>query len=101
MLDILKKQEKLFTSTLSLIPSENYSFYDDFQKVFQTDIANRYSFVNNPMFSKAFPGNTYAEECEREVEKQLKGAFKASHINLSPLSGMNALTILLASVGNI
>lgn len=98
--DLLLKQKNTFESSISLIPSENYAFYEDFKQVLDTDLNNRYSFFSNPIFTRAFPWHTYVQELEGYVIEKLSRLFKAKHINISPLSWMNALEIFFISMGN-
>jgi len=95
---LLLDQEEVFTSSISLIPSENYSFYEDFKLVFNNDINNRYSFFSNPVFSSAFPWHKSVQEIEKYVTLKLSTLFKAEYINISPLSWMNALEIFFMSM---
>lgn len=98
--DILQNQSDFFDSNISLIPSENYSFYKAYQGLSISDIGNRYCFSHNSTFSWAFPGHENYKEIQQEVEKGLKKLLKVNFLNLDGISWMNGLTTSIAAFTN-
>lgn len=98
---LLLQQKNIFESSISLIPSENYSFYEDYKYVLDSDINNRYSFFSNPVFTRAFPWHSCVQEIEKYVTEKLASLYKVQYVNISPLSWMNALEIFFMAMWEI
>lgn len=97
MKDLFTLHNELFLSSISLIPSENYSFYEQYHKKWISDISNRYCFSNNTQFSQAFPWHNYIEEIQEWTENKLKSLLNTDRLNLDAISWMNGLTTTISS----
>ena len=98
---ILKRQKKLFERSISFVASENYSFYNLYDDLINTDIGNRYSFFNNTRNNDSFPWHENILEIQEKTTNLLKNILSVDFVTISPLSWMNALFILLSSLSKI
>jgi len=93
----IKEQNIIFLNSISLIASENYSFYYDFSDIYFSDIWWRYSFLENKLFQKSFPWHEQITKLHEKVINDFKKLLKSSFLTISPLSWMNALLSILMS----
>lgn len=94
--DLLSHQ-KAFNERLYLVASENSPSITA-RLAFLTDVINRYYFPLEGNKSWAFPGNEWLEAIHNRCERLLKELTGAKYVNIRPISGINAMTIALASL---
>jgi len=89
-MNFVKQQHEVFLNTISLIASENYSFYDKFFDIYNSDLSWRYSFFENITFQKSFPWHENIVLNQSIVTDKLKKSFNSKYLTISSLSWMNA-----------
>lgn len=97
--DIIAHQEA-YKKRLYLVPSENSPSIAA-RLAFLTDLLNRYYFSLQEHRHWAFPGNEFIEKIYERCKSLLREATGAKFINIRPISGVNAMTIALASLVKI
>lgn len=97
-MDFIKQQNDKFLNSISLIASENYSFYNAFYDIYNSDLSWRYSFFENSIFQKSFPWHENIVNMQEDITNTLKNKFKSKYLSLSSLSWMNALLSILMSL---
>jgi glycine/serine hydroxymethyltransferase len=81
---------------LHLIPSEN-TLSATARLPFVSDLMYRYSFpADGPTW--AWPGNDDLAAVERAAADGLRTLLGAAHVNLKPVSGLNAMTVAVSAL---
>lgn len=99
-MNFIIKQNHIFLNSISLIASENYSFYDDFIDIYKSDLTWRYSFFENKTFQKSFSWHDNIFKIQEDVTNSFKKLLNSDYVTLSSLSWMNALFNILLSFTN-
>ncbi len=96
-LNDLLEHQKAFNRRLYLVPSENSPSINA-RLAFLTDVIGRYYFPLDRNNNSAFPGNEFTGKIYERCRKLLREATGANFVNLRPISGLNAMTVALASL---
>lgn len=96
-LEDLLAHQRACNERLYLVASEN-SLGLNARLAFLTDVLNRYYFPLNEYRHWAFPGNEFIERIYERCRASLRELTGAKFVNLRPISGVNAMTIALASL---
>jgi len=91
---LLDNHNKYFENILSFVPSENSWFI--FDSIWKKNIDNRYYFINDNLKS-SFLWKKYITEIYNYIEFNLKQLLKSDFINLSPISGLTQMLLILKS----
>ncbi|MBM0202002.1 hypothetical protein JNW90_01890 [Micromonospora sp. STR1s_5] len=96
----LAVQQDRAQRTITLIPSENSS--SALARVaYLTDAANRYFFADGDDGARRFPAGRAAGHVETHLAVPLlRHLTGAAHVNLRPLSGLHAMTLLLSALAS-
>lgn len=95
--DHVMKHQRAADERLSLVPSEN-ALSAKARLVFLTEVLNRYYFPLETHRHWAFPGNEWLEAVYARCRELLLEATGARFVNFRPISGVNAMTVALASL---
>ncbi|WFE53024.1 hypothetical protein [Micromonospora sp. WMMD1155] len=96
----LAVQQDRAQRTITLIPSENSS--SALARVaYLTDAANRYFFADGDDGARRFPAGRAAGHVETHLAVPLlRHLTGAAHVNVRPLSGLHAMTLLLSALAS-
>lgn len=95
--DYILKHQQASNDRLYLVPSENAPSINA-RLAFLTDVLNRYYFPLEKSSGWAFPGNEWLEAIHQYCEELLRKVTGARYVNIRPISGINAMTVVLAAL---
>ena len=96
----VKEQERQSKNTLNLTPIENF-LSDAALNCLSTDCVNRYSLQNTKKRTNSgwyIPGEKNLVSLEKKIDKVMSKMFNARHITTRPLSGINAMEVVLTAL---
>jgi len=96
IIDVVCRYHRDSTRRLHLVPSEN-TLSAAARLPFVSDLFSRYSFPAEGVNS-AWPGNEDIALLERAAQGGLRSLLGAKHVNLKPVSGINAMTVAVSSL---
>jgi len=86
-LEIIDKQEKWFKECLPMIASENLTSPAQ-RRAINSDFQHRYA--EGKVGKRYYQGCEYIDEIEEQAIRLAKKLFRAKHVNVQPISGVNA-----------
>jgi len=100
IVESVRKHHELFTNALPLIASENITS-NTVRMLLASDLSHRYA--EGDVGRRFYQGCRYIDEVEEKAIRYAKELFEAEHVNIKPISGVNAniaALFALTSVGD-
>jgi glycine hydroxymethyltransferase len=93
--NLVSSHEDLKRTSISLVPTENV-LSPKAARLLRSDLANRYYLTDNTIWE--YPQISHMKKISDICEYVFKKLYNVKYVNIRPLSGINCLTILLASL---
>ncbi len=87
VIDAVRKHHELYTNALPLIASENITS-NPVRMLLASDLSHRYA--EGDVGNRFYQGCKYIDEIEEKALQYAKELFDAEHVNVKPVSGVNA-----------
>ncbi|MHC1600249.1 MAG: serine hydroxymethyltransferase [Candidatus Methanospirareceae archaeon] len=87
IVDAVRKHHELYTNALPLIASENITS-NTVRTLLASDLSHRYA--EGDVGSRFYQGCKYIDVIEKKAIRYAKELFDAEHVNVKPISGVNA-----------
>jgi glycine hydroxymethyltransferase len=87
IVDAVRKHHELYKSALPMIASENITS-NTVRMLLASDLSHRYA--EGEVGNRFYQGCTYIDEIEEKAIRYAKELFEAEHVNVKPISGVNA-----------